>query len=525
MRRNPAGFLLAALFLAAGFSLLRDYGVNWDEALGDLFFGQRYLSFLTSFDGRYLDFAADPYPPGHQPDLRMSPFRSMPEQYYPFANILGMATSRVLTPLLDPLDGFHAVNLLLGPIFIVCFTAFLQRHYSTLVACVAAGLLFSAPRVWYDAMCNVKDFPEMVFFALAALAYFEAWERGTFGWYAGAGALWGAALATKANAWFLLPVVLAFALLTRRAPIAKLATAGITGLAVMIAVWPWLWAAPWTRLRENLSYIAIRTMDTSSAVTTSAPRMLLLTTPPIFLLLLVGGVALAIARARAGSKVDLFLLVYTAVVLGRISLPGAANFDGVRHFLELFPPLAALAAASLLQLRERRVAAVAVGVAAVASGVAGIARMHPFENAYWNVFAGGTRGTHERRIPQAGEYWATSYRQGIEWLNAHAPQGAAIAVPIAEQTVAVAAPLRMRRDLELVPYDPPRARPDPDRLPKLAARARQQPVYVMFIRRDENGNELTRACVGGLKPVAEWSRDGVPLMQIYSLAGVRYQAR
>lgn len=522
MRRHAAGVLLAAVFLAAGFSLLRDYGVNWDEALGDLFFGERYLSFLTSFDTRYLDFAHDPYPAGHQPDLRMSPFRTMPEQYYPFANILGMATSRVLAPLLDPFDGFHAVNLLFGAIFIICFVGFLQRHYSTPVACVAVALLFTSPRICYDAMCNVKDFPEMVLFALAAMAYFEAWERGTFGWYVGAGALWGASLATKANALFLVPVVLAFALLTRRGAVAKLVAAAFTGVMVMIAVWPWLWGDPWTRLRENLSYIAIRTMETSPEVTTSAPLMLLLTTPPLFLLLIVSGIALAAARARRGVKVDLFFLIYIAVVLARISLPGAANFDGVRHFLELFPPLAAIAAASLLTVEWRRAAA--IGAIALVPGIAGIVRMHPFENAYWNVLAGGTAGAHARHLPQAGEYWATSYRQGIDWLNRNAPPHAAVVVPIAEQTLTLVAPVRMRRDLELVAYDPPGRRPDPNRLPKLAARAARQQVYVMFIRRDENGNELTRACIGGLKPVAEWSRDGVPLMQIYSLAGVGYKA-
>src|SRR5256885_5073759 len=102
MRRIAAGFALAAAFLIGGFAVLRDYGVNWDEALGDLFFGQRYLSFFTSFDSRFLDFLSNPYPPGHQPDFAMSPFRFLPEQFYPFANTTAMAVSSALSPLFDP---------------------------------------------------------------------------------------------------------------------------------------------------------------------------------------------------------------------------------------------------------------------------------------------------------------------------------------------------------------------------------------------------------------------------------------
>jgi dolichyl-phosphate-mannose-protein mannosyltransferase len=515
MRRTAAGLALAAAFLIAGFAVLRDYGVNWDEALGDLFFGQRYLSFFSSFDSRYLDFKSDPYAAGSRPDFSMSPFRIFPEQYWPFANTAAMAVSKLLSPLLDPFDGFHAFNLLLGALFIVTFFRFLERRYSTIAAAASVALLFTSPRIWYDAMVNVKDFPEMILFAFAAMAYFVAWESDTTRWYVAAGMLWGAAMATKANAIFLPLIVLIFAAATRRAPFWKLVAAGTSGIAVFVASWPWLWSDPVGRLRQNLTYIFVRTLQTKE-MTTSPLAMIALTTQPAFLVLIVIGIIAAIVRA---SKIDLFLLIWIGVVAARLLLPGAANFDVVRHFLELFPPLAALAGAALNRLEPRY--AIPIVIAAVAPGVVAIARLHPFEDAYWNVFAGGLRGASQRHIPQSGEYWATSYRLGIDWLNSHAPPHSALAVPIAEQTVAIVAPLRLRSDIELVRYAPAVPPYDPDRLPHLAARAQRQPVYVMFIRRDENGNELTRACIAGLKPVARWSRDGVAMLDIYSLAGVR----
>jgi hypothetical protein len=256
---------------------------------------------------------------------------------------------------------------------------------------------------------------------------------------------------------------------------------------------------------------------------------------------------LACVRRR---PLDLFLLLWVGVLLARLLVPGAANFDAVRHFLEIFPPLAALAG-SVFGWYRWRPRPLSGGVLAGASGAGGgdagrsaggdaggtralvatllavlpgllaIAHLHPFEDAYWNLLIGGLPGAHARKLPQSGEYWATSYRQGIEWLNRNAPQHAALAVPIAEQTVAIAAPVRLRKDIELVRYAPAVPPFDPQRLPHLVERAQHQPVFVMFIRRDEVGNELTRACIGGLRPVARWSRDGVPLMEIYSLAGVR----
>ena len=82
-----------AVLFAAGFPALDQYNVTWDEALGDLFFGERYLSFFTSFDPVYLDFQSNPYPAERRPDLFVSPFKIRPWEYYPFANTLAAATS------------------------------------------------------------------------------------------------------------------------------------------------------------------------------------------------------------------------------------------------------------------------------------------------------------------------------------------------------------------------------------------------------------------------------------------------
>jgi hypothetical protein len=499
--------VLAVVLVAAAAPHLRDYGATWDEALGDLFFGQRYAAFFTSFDAKYLDFARGP---AMQPDFSMSPFRILPEQYYPLANMLAYGTSRVLARWLDPVDGFHAFNVLLAAAFVIVFFDWIRRRFSMVVAVTTIALLFTTPRIWYDLMVNVKDFPEMVFFTLAAIAFYEALRRNTTGWFVLAGVLLGCALAAKPNALFLPFVPFAYLLATRRRERAtwlRFVAAGLLGVAVMIALWPWLWSDPIGRLHENLRYLTIRANDTAPAQRTSPLTMVLLTTQPLLLMLVPFGLVAAVRRKQW------FLLCWLTVIALRLALPGSINFDGVRHFLELFRPLALAAAFALERLRPR--VALAIALIAVVPGIAGIVQMHPFEDAYWNVFAGGLRGAASRQIPQWGEYWGTSYRQGIDWLNHYAPPNSAIAVPIAEQTVALVAPFRLRPDLELVRYKPALPPYDRDRLPHLVARSKRQPVFIMFITREEAANELTRIAERQLQPVAEWSRDGIALMRIY----------
>src|ERR1700694_1662784 len=259
--------LLAAIALIAGFASLHQYNVTWDEALGDLFFGQRYFSFFTSFDRKYLDFRADPYPANFRPDLSSSPFRFRPWEHYPVASTMATATSRLLAPLLDPFDGYHAFNLLIGAAFLILFYRFLESEWGALAATIATLLLFLSPRVAADAMANVKDFAEMVFFSTAAILFYFAVERRRVPLLLFSGVIWGFALGTKANALFLPPILLLY-LLWRRPQWSKRTLAlavvgwGAIGAAVFFASWPYLWQAPGLTLRSNLIYLLVRKSGT-----------------------------------------------------------------------------------------------------------------------------------------------------------------------------------------------------------------------------------------------------------------------
>jgi hypothetical protein len=530
-------FLVAALW-TLGFTSLHQYNVTWDEALGDLFFGQRYFSYFTSFDARYLDFAADPYPAGFVPDLSSSPLRRVPWEHYPVASTLGAASSALFARTLgwlDPFDGFHALNLLLGALFLAAFVPFVARAYGRAAALAAALLLFTAPRVAGDLMANLKDFSLLVFFSLSLLAFHRAWRRGSAAGVVGSGALWGLALGVKANALFL-PAVVLLALVIAgpgeawrergRALAAAIAGAGAAGIAVFVACWPYLWTDFVARFGANLRYVALRRGITRPESLMDPLAAVLWTTPLPLLLLALAGMIAAWPRLRRRDSATVLLAAWILVVVVRLYLPGAVNFDGVRHFLELFPPLAALAGLGAVELATRvarffrrpqaarSAAVVLVLLPLVAQGTTLVAA-HPFESAWWNSLVGGLGGAQRRGLPQAGDYWGATYRLGLDWLNEHAPRGAVVAVPIAEHAVALVAPLRLRADLGLAHLASP-IRPEipSESLARLRELAARTPVLVMTVRRDDWTNALVEEC-RRLTPLVRWTLDGGEVLSIY----------
>ena len=540
--------VLVGLLLTLGFASIDEYNVTWDEALGDMFFGQRYLSYFTSRDAKYLDIGADPYPIERVPNLEAAPFRSRPWEYYPFANTAAAATAELLSRRMnlvaDWFDGFHAFNLLLAALFVPIWFVFLFRRLGELEALLGVLLLFTAPRVVVELLSNTKDFPEMVLFALGAVAFFAAYERGSVGGIVAAGALGGAALATKANALFLPPILLVVVLAARLPErfakrrsrlVLALGLAALAGVAVFFASWPYLWSAPIENLRRHFDYVAGQVRQVRPESLLSPLLAVLYTTPIPWLVLAVLGLVPAVRGAARREAMPILALAWVAVTLGRMYLPGAVNFDGVRHFLELFPALALLGAMgggfALRQLdrlrsrwpprklsdhRAQQLLAITLLLVAIVPQGWATVRSHPHQIAYWNVLVGGTSGAFARGLPQAGDYWALGYRQGLRWLEKNAERDSFLAVPVVEHAVLAVAQTRLRSDIGLlhtsVPVTPHIPADVVDRVRRLG---HDRVVYVMFALREDWTNEMIEDCRARLRPIAEWQLDGAPLVQIY----------
>lgn len=548
LRRLPVvPLVLALVLIGAGGSQLHRYNVTWDEALGDYFFGERYLWFYATGDERYLQFNSDVFPAERVPDLSVSPFRDRPWEYYPLANTLAALTSEVTSHwlrLFDPFDGYHALNLFLGAALLVALFGFVRAEWGAVEAVAAVGLLFLSPRVVCHMMANIKDFPLMVFFSLALLGFHRALASGSAWDLAFAGVLGGMALATKANALFIPLIALPVALLARPLAswprrtrlLAGLVVAGILAAAVLFAAWPWLWPDPVTRLGWHWRYVSGRAFSSLDSQIDPLPALVFTATLPLLVLFGVGLVCLARPiLARRSSA--LLLVVWIAVVLGRMYLPGNVNFDEIRHFLEVYPALAVVAGIGAGALVRRLTAAIPRAVEGVSAnarvaqswlaqvavlGTAlggsawSVGGVHPYETAYWNPLIGGLPGAIHASLTQTRDYWGMSYRDGLRYLNRHAEPRAVLAVPLIEHAIRLVAPQRLRGDIVLAHVSEPTTSViDPNRIAELRSLAKTMPVYVMFVIREDWANELSKDCTERLRPTAEWRVEGVPILQIY----------
>jgi hypothetical protein len=151
------------------------------------------------------------------------------------------------------------------------------------------------------------------------------------------------------------------------------------------------------------------------------PRWALLTLPIGLLVGLVLSMRLLRpSHEHHGTAVALWAVVLfpVAYVIG----VHATMYDGIRHLLFIFPPMAVLAAAGWIAALQRR--SVVMRVLVTAALVVGIARPalfivreHPNQVVYFNELAGGPAGAYGR---YEMDYWGNCLLQAVQVVDAMA---------------------------------------------------------------------------------------------------------
>jgi hypothetical protein len=131
-------------------------------------------------------------------------------------------------------------------------------------------------------------------------------------------------------------------------------------------------------------------------------------------------------RRDERSGVLIILLVWLALPMFALAYLGVGIYNGIRQMLFLLPPILAIGGVGLGALlgRVRSTAVrIVIVILVVLPGLLGIRNMHPFEYAYFNELIGGPAGAVGK---YELDYWCTSLRESMEYVNARAEPEAVV---------------------------------------------------------------------------------------------------
>ncbi len=531
-----AGLLVAFAYLGCALPLVGEYGGTWDCVTSEFPYGERLIEYVLTGDEAYLSLKSrEPRPPTREPHPDFDWVRDSWVHAYPLGAILSGVSCRVLWTELGIVPAM-AAHLLVIPLLVAGFLAFLVRFASTRIGLLAAVssaiLLAGSPRFFASSFFNLKDVPETCLYVSATLVGYVALTRGGLRWWIISGALTGLALAAKANALFVPPQYLVFLLFVGLVPglrvkgairwswpgfLAGTAAVFLANFAVSPRYWVEPIAGPVERFSEVMRLGNSVFDDNVTGGTMSfieyAPLMISITTPLVVLVLALVG----LWSRRLNGPLRAFLVAALFVTIGRNMLPGARNYGGIRHFLEFYPYFCLLAGVGVESVANR-IAATVRGPSGRALRVLFIAgcllapawqsaRTHPNGIAYFNATIGGLRGARESNVAGATDYWGNSYWQAFEWLSENAEQDASVLVTVVSHVGHSNAPVRLRSDLRLR---------GPSWQPLTDPSFEEQPVvYITFITRDQAYHALEHELESRCEPVHEIRVQGGVVLRIY----------
>jgi hypothetical protein len=430
--------VISAVAIIAAFTF-RDYGLGWDDYVHAEYGGLLVKLYASGFtDQRALSFV-NLYAYGGGFDL------------------VATLTAKALH--LDLWETRRLVGAAVGVIGLAITWRLGRRVGGPLAGLIAVTLLAACPLYYGNMFMNAKDSPfavAMVFLTLSLVRAFEEYPKPQPVTCAMLGCAAGLAIGTRVLGG--LAVINALAALTlfyvievRREGVRTasahvgqfvlcLVPAFVLGYAVMALVWPWsvleplnpfhavayfshFFEKPWNEVFDGV------VTPVPEMPRRYVPTLFLLKEPEILLGLGIGGAAgalvAALRRDIAPSRRAIFvLLVFAAVFPAALTvLTKPAMYNGIRHFVFLTPPLAALGglagawiAAQLWQTwRPATAFAAAVLLGGLFLPVREMIRLHPYQYTHFNVLAGGIRAADDRYML---DYWGLAFKQAAQDLRA-----------------------------------------------------------------------------------------------------------
>ena len=216
----------------------------------------------------------------------------------------------------------------------------------------------------------------------------------------------------------------------------------ILAVSVMFATWPFLWGSPLVHFGEALAEMAAfpflhnvlfagQYYKSYELPRSYLPVLLgIKLTLPVVVLVFTGAIFGMVRLRRASEQCLVWFLVLSWFLLPffGVLLFKPPMYDNFRQFLFILPPLFVLVSQALdLLLGRLRPATVRWALLAVVTlpGLIWGVRLHPYQYTFYNSLVGGVGGAFRR---YETDYWATAFRDTVEYLNVIAPPGERVVV-------------------------------------------------------------------------------------------------
>jgi 4-amino-4-deoxy-L-arabinose transferase-like glycosyltransferase len=496
---------------------------------------------------------------GRSPSYALSPagirnYWDINHEHPPLDKIWSGVVWKLSRGWLDDLTAHRLGNMLLVGMLAGMIYYTVAAGYGRLAGIAAALALLSMPRFFFHAHLAALDVPAAVaFFALTTL-FWHTRERRHIAWDLLLALAWGAGLATKINAAFVMPTLGLWVLAAWRMPggvafgrmVRRLAVMTLLGPLVFVALWPWLYHDTVARIDAYIRFITVDHWQIGQwylgEFFMPPPWhfpfiMAVAVTPPLLLSLAAGGVWRGLRDGKPGAPAVLWgvgaLMPLLALTTGRTMV-----YDNERLFMPFFPYIAALAGVGIAVACERirglfaarripaahPIAAVLALLIALLPQTTAAARLFPHSLSYYSVTVGGLPGAV--RMGLETTYWCEVYAAALPAINAVAPPGAIIWAEPWSHDVLLYYQLqgRLRADLRVA-----LVRGAGSILAFKGAEGVEATIgeadYIIVAQR-ETGLHVNRqiaALVAGRTPMMTVERDGVLLMALYS--GARLAGR
>lgn len=444
--KKIAVLTIPVAFFIVGIFTLKDYGINWDEPF-HYFRGQAYFQYLTTGDtnydnisGRRSYFQNDSY--------SGATFLSKDSAHPPANGILASLFNFIFyrnLNILGDIDSYHLFIVLTSTIGVLAVSLFAYEVLGIVGAIISGLSLILYPLFFAESHFNIKDPVEMAFFTVTIWAFWKSIQKGNWKWLFLSLISCGLAFGTKFNIVFLpfiilpyiiiryLPVIIKTKMWFNKIPIPYkicfvLSPAIVS--VVFIYFWPFLWKDTIHNFANAVLYY--KDIGTGSSIFpgylfwgkfNAYPLIwILTTTPPWTLILFTLGLLSVFINWKDKNKTYLLWLLWFMVPVGRVVMPGATIYGGVRQIFEYIPAMALLAGCGAKLILDfvspkfKKIMALILMLLFIPQIII-LINIHPNENVYFNFLVGGLSGAKEKEIPFWGNSYGNVYWQTIKWVN------------------------------------------------------------------------------------------------------------